>query len=278
MSRSKSHFLRAAAIAAATAFVPVTSAVLSPAPAVAQSALPAPYVSRALDAVLLPVDGAVISAFGLAPGSTGVLVLATQPGGLADGAGILPGDVIDFVRGRPVASPVDLDEVVYYWIVQGVSDFVFDGFRAGSAYATETVITLEYWEETIEITEIVSWSSYSYASFSYTEFYEEYSEEISVSYEESLTTIEETVTSEEYTEEMASEEVTDEAVDEATDEAVDAGVGEGVGDCPGEIVDGVCVEGEEGAVEEEAVDEAVEEDVIEDDGGDAGGEEEVIEE
>jgi S1-C subfamily serine protease len=82
-------------------------------PAVAQE-LPRPYVSRALDAVLLPVDRAVISAFGLGPKDSGALVLATEPGGTADMAGILPGDVISNVRGTRIKDPVQLDSVVWY--------------------------------------------------------------------------------------------------------------------------------------------------------------------
>ena len=288
MLRRNAKILPAAALAALALAVPAGTTLFTPAAAVAQTRLPAPYVSHALDAVLIPVDGSVISAFGLTPGSQGVLVLATQPGGLAERAGILPGDVIDIVRGRTVLSPIELDEVVYWWILQGVTDFVFDGVRAGSAYVTETVITLEYWEEVIEITEISSWSSYSYESFSYEEYYSEYSEEISVSYEESLVSIEETVTSESYAEEMSAEESEDgDAVDAAEEEGVDGGVDEGVdegmddaaADCPGEIVDGVCVEDE--AVDEEVVDEGGDEggdDYVDDGGDDGGGDEEIIEE
>lgn len=271
MSRRSVPSLPAVLIAALALASPVGTASLAPTAAVAQSALPAPFVSRALDAVLLPVDGAVIAAFGLPSDATGVLVLATQPGGLAEGAGILPGDVIDFVQGRPVLSPVDLDEVIYYWILQGIFDFTFDGLRAGSGFATETVITLEYWEEVIEITEVSTWSSYSYETFSYEEYYAEYSEEISVSYEESLTTIEETVTSETYAQEVSSE-ATEEVTEEAVDEAVDATAEEAV-DCPGEIVDGVCIESEE------PVDEAVDEEPVDEEPLDeGGGEEEIIEE
>lgn len=256
--------------------------------AMAQTALPAPYVSRALDAVLLPIDGSVRQAFGLTGDAKGVLVLATQPGGLADSAGVLPGDVIDVVRGRAITAPIELDEIVYYWITQGVFDFVFDGWRSGSVWTTTTEITLEYWEETITVTEISSWSSYSYESFSYEEFYAEYSEEITASYEESESLIEETVSSEEFAAEVASEDVTeDQATEEAvTDEATDEATDDTSGDeaaadeaaaeeevCDGEIIDGQCVPAEETA--EDAGDEAVDEAV--DEGGDEGGEEEIVE-
>ncbi|OYU17943.1 MAG: endopeptidase [Rhodobacteraceae bacterium PARR1] len=263
----------------------------------AAATLPVPYVSRALDAVLIPVDAGVTSAFGLAAGTTGVLVLATQPGGLADTAGILPGDVIDFVSQKPVRSPIELDEMVYYWLLQGVFDFDFRGLRDGSDVVTTTLITLESWEEVIEITEVTTWSSYSYESFSYEEYSVEYSEEIVSSYEESSTLIEETVTSEEYSAEMTSEEATDEMVTEestdetateeaatdevAADEAVDQSAAEEEAiDCPdGEVIDGQCVAAEapqEDVVEEEPAEEPAEEETYEepvDEGGD-----EIIEE
>ncbi len=269
---------------------------LAPAPAQAAT-LPAPYVSRALDAVLIPVDAGVTQAFGLAAGTTGVLVLATQPGGLADAAGILPGDVIDFVSQKPVRSPIELDEMVYYWLLQGVFDFDFRGLRDGSDVVTTTLITLESWEEVIEVTEVTTWSSYSYESFSYEEYSVEYSEEIVSSYEESSTLIEETVTSEEYSEEMTSEEATEEttteesiddtatdeqATDEvAADEAIDEAAPEDDAiDCPdGDVIDGQCVaaeEPQEDVVEEEPVEEESYEEPV-DDGGDEGGEE-IIEE
>jgi S1-C subfamily serine protease len=92
-------------------------------PAVAQTTLPAPYVSRALDALLLPIDDSVRDTFGLSADDTGVFILATAPDGLADAAGLEPGDVVDFVRGEAILSPADLDAVVWGWINQGISDF-----------------------------------------------------------------------------------------------------------------------------------------------------------
>ena len=196
--------------------LPMTAAVLlHPVVAVAQS-LPNPYVSRALDAVLLPIDDAVIGAFGLAANETGVLVLAVQPGGIAELIGVEPGDVISSVRGYAIADPVELDAVVYYWIGQNQFDFVFDGWRAGSAYASSGAVSYESYMEVIEVTTIETWTSYSYESFSYSEFYAEYSEVIAESYETSESYIEEYTSSEEFTSEIESE-MTDEAV---TDEAV----------------------------------------------------------
>ncbi|MDB5659803.1 MAG: hypothetical protein JWS10_2418 [Cypionkella sp.] len=187
--------------------------------------LPTPYVSRALDAVLIPVNHDTTAAFGLLPDDKGVLVLSTQPGGIADKAGILPGDVISSVRGKTVKDPISLDKIVYYWLAQNDFDFVFDGWRGNAAHTSKANITMVSWAEVIELTSIVSWTAYSYESFSYSEFYSEYSEEISTSYEESETTIEASATSEEFTSEMSEDTaVTDDVTteDAAADDAAQA--------------------------------------------------------
>lgn len=208
-------------------------------------ALPAPYVSRALDAVLLPIDDTVRSVFALAADDQGVLVLATEPGGVADSQGVVPGDVIYQVHGHKIVEPIDLDEVVYYWILQGNTDFAFEYYRDGVLSTSDAVITLELYETAVDVTTVSTWTAWSTeTSFTYEEFYEEYSVEITESYESSETTIEETVTSEDYSEEVTEEEVTEEEVteEEVTDE--------------GEVTD-------DGSAEEE---------VTEDDGSDDGSE------
>ena len=253
-----------------------TLLVTSATSAVAQTSLPAPYVSRALDALLLPIDDSVRDTFGLSADDTGVFILATAPDGLADAAGLVPGDVIDFVRGEAILSPADLDAVVWSWINQGISDFVFNGRRAGQAIAATTVITTEIWLMEISITEVSTWSSYSSESFSYESYYEEYSEEITESYSESSVEYSEETSEEMTSEEMTSEETTDEETtddamaDEATDEMADEGEA-----CDGEIVDGVCTDGTEDMAEEPMEDEPMEEEPMEqeavDEGGDEGG-------
>lgn len=271
MAFNGKSLFRSTALALSLALALPAGGMLLPGTAIAATTLPAPYVSRALDSVLLPVDETVTAAFGLVPGTTGVLVLATQPGGLADQAGILPGDVIGSVGKRAITSPIELDEAVYFWLLKGMFDFDFGGQRAGADVVTTTTITLESWEEVVTVTEVSTWSSYSYESFSYSEFTAEYSEEMVASYEESSATIEETVSSEDYSAEMTAEEATAEEgmveegmADEATGEEVD---------CPdGQIVDGACVPNDE-AVDEGAVDEGAADEGAVDDGGDAGGDE-----
>lgn len=206
------------------------SCMLAPLPALADVALPAPYVSRALDAVLLPIDGQVRRSFSLARDDRGVLVLATMPGGVADEYGILPGDVLELVGGRKISTPLELDEVVYYWILEGIFDIDFGIWRDGGPVQVVGSITEESYWEVIEISTIETWSSWESFEevYSYEEYYAEYSEEVIETWEATETTIEETVTSEEWTEEMTdetsetyeewSEEVTEEYSEESSDE------------------------------------------------------------
>ncbi len=171
----------------------------------AAGTLPSPYVSRALDAVLIPVDDSVRAAFGLAPTDAGVMVLATAPGGVAEAAGLKAGDVVGQVYGQAVSDPITLDEIVYYWINKGTTDFGFDVWSGGNAVYYTTSITLESYSEVIDVTTVSTWSSYSYEGFSYEEYSTEYSEEIITSYESSETTIEESASSEEFSSQQTEE-------------------------------------------------------------------------
>lgn len=173
-------------------------AALTSMPAAAASTLPPPYVSRALDAVLIAVDDSVRSAFGLSANDVGVMVLAVAPGGVADSAGIRPGNVIGRAYGQDVFEPITLDSIVYYWLNKGTTDFGFDVWQDGVAQYYTTTITVESYTEVIEVTTVSSWSSYSSESFSYEEYTAEYSEEISESYSAAESMIEETASSEEF--------------------------------------------------------------------------------
>ncbi len=244
---------------------------LLPTLSLAQS-LPEPYVSRALDAVLLPIDAAVVTAFSLDAGTKGALILATQPGGLAEAAGFLPGDVIETIKNKKVKSPIEVDEIVLYWIMNGVTDFGFDIWRNGALATSSWVITEEYYYETIDVTSVSSWSSYSSESFSYESYYSEYSESIVESYEYSETLIEETVTSEEFTSEVSEESSTEENMTEETSTEDDAD-GDGVAD-DAEADDGGDAGGGDAGGDDAGGDDSVDEgsdDAGGDDGGDAGG-------
>ena len=234
---------------------------LSTAPAFADAMLPAPYVSRSLDAVLLPIDADVRSVFELASDDMGLLVLATQADGVADAYGIVPGDVIHMIGGQKIAQPVELDEIVYYWILEGIFDFDLGLYRDGGYVEVISTISEEsYWEE-IEVTTVETWSSWEVSSFSYEEYTAEYSEEIVESYESSETLIEETVTSEEFASEMSEEsfEETEEVAEETSEEEIEEGSEDEFSE----------ESGDEMASEEEATDEEdlAEEEVSEEDMG-----------
>ena len=259
-------------------------------PAIAQD-MPRPYVSRALDAVLLPVDRAVISAFGLGPNDSGALVLATEPGGTADSAGILPGDVISNVRGTRVKDPVQLDSVVWYWILSGVFDFGWEISRGGEYSYYEWVITEEeFWTE-IDISSAASWTSWEYESWSYSEYYEEYSEVMIEEYSSSESWIEETVSSEEFvsevetsyeesiSEEMTTEETmteestTEESMTEETESEEDGSEEVSEDEAAGEEM-----ADEEAVAEEEGSDDGSADDGSEDESYDEGADEESYDE
>jgi hypothetical protein len=186
-------------------------------PAAAASSLPAPYVSRALDAVLIPINAEVQKAFGLKSGEKGVLVLSVAPDGVAHKAGIAPGDVISTAHGHAVTDPISLDEIVYHWIHKGSFDFGFNGWHGGAAQTYTSVITLALYTTVIDMAVVSSWSSYSYEGFSYSEYTTEYSSEMTESYESSETTIETTSSSEEF----ASEETTTEESTTTEDKATE---------------------------------------------------------
>jgi hypothetical protein len=211
LTHPKKSFLRVLALSTALA----TTMAL---PAAAQS-LPAPYVSRALDAVLIPVDDNVRAIFGLTPDDSGVMVLATAPGGIGEAAGLLPGDVVATAYGRQIADPIDLDAIVYYWLNQGNTDFGFDVWSGGVSQFYTTTITIESYTEIIDVTTVSTWSSYSSESFSFEEYSLEYSEEISESYESAESMIEETISSDDFTAEQEAGGAEDEAIDDSADEA-----------------------------------------------------------
>ena len=160
--------------------------------------LPAPYVSRALNAVLIPVDTSVRDAFGLAWHENGVLVLAVAPGGIAELIGIQPGDIIGKTYGQVIYEPIFLDEIVYYWINQGIFDFGFDVWHQGVEQYYTSTISLESYTTFIDVTTVSTWTSYSYESFSFVDYAVEYSTEIYETYTSSETIIEETIASEEF--------------------------------------------------------------------------------
>ena len=99
--------------------------------------------------------------------------------------------------GRKSRKPIDVDTIVYYWVEQDLFDFVFDIWRGGRYVAYDTYISYDNYYDYIDVTTVYSWTSYTeVTSFSYEEYYAEYSEEIVTSYESSETVVEEMATSE----------------------------------------------------------------------------------
>ena len=151
---------------------------------------------------------------------SGALVLATEPGGTADMAGILPGDVISDVRGTRIKEPVQPDSVVWDWVLSGVDDFGWVISNGGEYTAYEWVITEEEFRAEIDVSVAASWTSWEYESWTYSAYHEEYSEVMIEEYSYSESWSEETVSSEEvvsegevsYEESILEETTTEESV------------------------------------------------------------------
>lgn len=223
------HLLRVAGTAFFLA-LPATFAtsLFFPVEALAQTkkaALPAPYVSKALGAVLIQITPEVRKAFNLKKKKQGVLILSVQPGGVAAKQGLKPGDVIDNVKkggkggtkasdktkGKKVRKPQDLDAILLYWLTDGYDGFYFAGSRGGVYFLDYGFVTLDEYYYAYDLASISSWDSdwygatYAYEeySYSYSETITTYSEEITESYEYSETYAEEVTSSEEFTAEIA---------------------------------------------------------------------------
>jgi hypothetical protein len=255
--RLRPHFAALGLLCSAVAL----TAVALPAPAHAASAMPAPFVSRALDAVLIPVTPQVRTSFGLGSREQGVLVLSTQPDGVAARSGIRTGDVLSSVNGRSVTTPRDLDTAVYFWLQRNRTDFDFGGWRSGSSITPEAVVTLALFDLVIDLAAVDSWTSLPpVADFSYVEYYEEYYEVTVESYETVEEYFEETVISEEYIEE------TTESYEEYTEESIELSEEESYEEASYEEETYEEEAQEEDAYEEESYEE--DEGDYEDDGGD----------
>ena len=199
------------------------------------ASLPEPYLSKALGAVLIPVNAEVRKAFKLKKKKEGVLVLAVQPGGLAAKKGIKVGDVIDNVKkgnatsstgiktkakagkngkGKAIRKPADLDAAVLYWLNEGCDGFYFIGSSDGVYFNRYSVITYDMYYYPYDLGSIYAWDStwygadyaYSEYSYSYAEYMTTYSSQITESYSSSETYMSEVLSSEEFTSEMSTSE------------------------------------------------------------------------
>jgi PDZ domain len=194
--------------------------------------MPAPQISKALDALLLPINKAVAKKFKLAKGEHGVFVLSVKPGGVADKQGIKPGDVLSEVHGHKVHKPIDVDVAVRRDLKAGHSDIALGLLRDGAPVAVAAVITLESYNESISVSEVSTWESDTTdSSFSYSEYVSEESASVETSYESEEATVEEDLTQEESSsDEETSEEASDDSADDAGDAGDDSSDGDGDGD------------------------------------------------
>lgn len=219
-------FVATAAIALLLTHVAAPIAGFDPAFAAASAAadgLPKPAISRALGALLLPINAQVIKKFKLDQSDRGLLVLSVKPNGAADKQGIEAGDILVEVLGRKVHKPIDVDIAVSRQLKAGNSNFKFDVERAGAMVVVATVITLEIYNETYSVSELSSWETTTSfeSSFSYSEYISEETQSIEETYTSEESVVEEAISHEETSEETSSEETTSEeetSSDEASSE------------------------------------------------------------
>ena len=217
-------FVATAAIALLLTHVAAPIAGFDPAFAAASAAadgLPKPAISRALGALLLPINAQVIKKFKLDQSDRGLLVLSVKPNGAADKQGIEAGDILVEVLGRKVNKPIDVDIAVSRQLKAGNSNFKFDVERDGAMVVVATVITLEIYNETYSVSELSSWETTTSfeSSFSYSEYISEETQSIEETYTSEESVVEEAISHEETSsEETTSEEETssDEASSEET--------------------------------------------------------------
>jgi len=121
--------------------------------------LPPPYVSRALGAVLIPINHASRHRYQIPPKLHGVYVLAVSPRGAAARQGIKPGDVLATVRDHPILVPADVDRLVWGALAVSVTDFLFGVARGSDIVHVNTNITVNNFNQTINVNNINNWTS-----------------------------------------------------------------------------------------------------------------------
>lgn len=121
-----------------------------------------PYVSRALDAVLIPIDHASRHRYQISPKLHGVYVLAVAPHGVAARQGIRPGDVLATVRHRPISTPADVDSLVWAALAVSATSFLFGvnrGTEVTDIVEVNTNITVNNFNTNISVNNISEWTS-----------------------------------------------------------------------------------------------------------------------
>ncbi len=162
--------------------------------------LPEPYMSRALEALVMPVEPSVRSLFKLGPKEDGMLVLAVKPGGSAARQGIQAGDVIGHVKGRGIKKPSELDAIFYYFLKKGGTGFPIAYNRGGKPAMNHYRLDLPQYQTVLDPGSVGSWtSSSSFSSFfNFQQFVTEFTIELAASYLNAQTQIDQMVSSQEF--------------------------------------------------------------------------------
>ena len=171
-----------------------------------RATMPEPYVSSALDAVLMPVTKSVVQQFKLPKNASGAVVVSVQPGGVGDTYGFEPGEVISTVAGKQIRRPVDVDTLTRYWMGEGDVYFWIDGTRKGRPKRTIVYLEPEDFQRTLPVQEIPRWRSYEAPWFNFYSWYQPYSYQIVEIYDYSVYYIEEVVVTDVYITSVQSEE------------------------------------------------------------------------
>ncbi len=157
------------------------------APVLAQGRLPEPYVSPALDAVLMPITPAVKQQFKLPKAATGVVVASVQPGGVGELYGFEPGEVISRVDNKLIRRPVDLDSIVAYGVDNGNALFFFDGLWKGRKQRTIAQIDGDGFRAPVSFDRADTWPGYRGRGFDYARWYTPYAPRVRSVWDDTFT-------------------------------------------------------------------------------------------
>ncbi|MER8790839.1 PDZ domain-containing protein [Mesorhizobium sp. M0983] len=148
--------------------------------------LPKPYVSRALNAVLIPINHASRHRYQIPPKLRGVYVLAVAPHGVAARQGIRPGDVLATVRHQPISTPTDVDRLVWAALTVSATSFLFGvnrGTEVADVVEVNTNITVNNFNTNISVNNISQWTSVDNHE-EWTQIVDQYDDEMETSLED----------------------------------------------------------------------------------------------
>ena len=214
-------------------------ALLAQAAQAAPHKLPEPYMSKALEALVMPVEPSVRSLFKLGVKEEGMLVLAVKPGGNAARQGIQAGDVIGHVKGRGIKKPSELDAIFYYFLKKGGTGFPIAYNRGGKPAVNHYRINLTQYQTVLDPASVGSWtSSSSFTSFfNFQQFVVEFATELAASYVNSQSQIDQMVSSQEFSSSFTADHI-DTDGDGIVDSADNDDDGDGVPDARDHDEDG----------------------------------------